>query len=189
MWSTKFFLKMGNFFKMNEKSSQQQLPSQRQASSQEGFREEWIWIGFNEVHAEARVHKGESGGIYINVAYHPAPATKDCFKRFVTLPNDNDIKELDTLFHSPSAGHFIKNYGEVFYADDQGCVIWALEKKTRRVYVYDQSKKKSTTRKYVAKTLGEFLTRMQWECMECDKKFDEMLRNLPKPTHCRKKSW
>ncbi len=140
-------------------------------SSTEKGTEEWAWVGFTAV------HRPDELGIYVDVNYGPEPATKDCFKKFVTLPTDDDIKELDKLIDSPSCD-FINNKGEIFYGDCQGCIYWALEKKTGRVYIYDQN---SPVRTYVAKTFAEFLTRMQWEVTTWKEKTDEMLRNLPRP--------
>jgi len=55
----------------------------------------------------------------------------------------------------------LENEKEVFYNDQQGCVTWALETSTGRVYLYNSDNPYKI--QYVAKSLPEFLMRIYTE--------------------------
>lgn len=80
-------------------------------------------------------------------------------KTFEDLQNNLEYLEEDNC--SVTACYYDLNEETgVFYSDQQGCVVWALDKQGR-VFVHDDNNPYVIT--YVAKTLPEFLIRIKYE--------------------------
>lgn len=64
-------------------------------------------------------------------------------------------KTTPQLFNSPTACFFKFGVKGLFYCDQQGCILWYVDKETKRVHTDDAT--------IVAKSLPEFLTRIEME--------------------------
>jgi len=146
--------------------------------------QKWIWCGVGSVYSENFL------GTYAWVDYEKGivPIVKE-FEAYKMI-SDLNITELDSFISSPTACYFVKDQGEVFYCDQQDCVHWAQEEKKGYIYlVYplrsakQKEDLKNAPREYVAKSMPEFLSRLQWECKEWQKHMDVWMasrKNLPR---------
>lgn len=111
------------------------------------FKEKWMWVGINPKIFET----------YGTFEYEDHPIDH-IFSHIKTIDDLKDhVKKLPRDLKSPTACYFDFT-DDVFYRDQQDCVIWALDNKGR-VYIkdYDQPYVKY----YVAKSLPEFLSHVK----------------------------
>lgn len=114
--------------------------------------ERWAWYGIG----------GIDEGTYVRIDYAHNIEILDEFKNIKTISDiSSNISKLSKRIRSPTDCYFDVNDSEVFYKDSQGCILWALEEHTGRVYIYDEDN--MFTRTFVAKSLPEFLSRIMFE--------------------------
>lgn len=115
------------------------------------YTEYWNWNGVNMDMSKFTTYNRDD--------YIPHPIS-DKFKNILTL-QDLAANEWinDELIQSPTACYFDLDGElgpEVFYRDQQDCIIWALDAKTGYVYIFDDDR--PYTRCYTARSLPEFLS-------------------------------
>ena len=111
----------------------------------EDYQTKWVWVGVNQ--------NPKTFGTYVTSEYIEHPVNP-LFKDIRTL---EDVKQnkylLNRNIRSVTACYF-NIHDDVFYHDQQDCVIWALDDQ-ERVYVKDAD---PYIKRYVAKSLPEFLS-------------------------------
>src|SRR3990167_2545182 len=121
-------------------------------SEPDGPEEVWVWYGVGNLYG--------SWSTYVRVDYDKATKVEidPRFENIKTL-KDLDLDELNQTFESPTSCYF-QISGEIFFHDQQDCILWALDR-VGRVYIYDEDSPYLV--KYCSKSLPEFLTRINVE--------------------------
>jgi hypothetical protein len=96
----------------------------------------------------------------INYELLPKIENYEPFNNIKTMVDlKNNLNTIKNKFISPVSGHFEFD-GEIFYRDQQDCVMWALNSETGQVYVINIG---DTKLQLVANSLPEFLKRIYLE--------------------------
>lgn len=116
------------------------------------YEEQWVWIGIGKT------------STYEKYPYNVHPIHEQ-FKNIKTIQNVQDnITELDQIISSPTACYFNFQENDVFYRDQQDCVIWACD---NQGCVYIKNDYQPYLKQYVAHSIPEFLSHiyddnLQW---------------------------
>lgn len=151
---------------------------------------EWIWIGVN--------FDFNKFTTYSTTPYkeHPINPLFENIKNISDI--QSNISHLRELIKSVTSCYFDFN-DDIFYRDQQDCVIWAHDSKTGGVYIYDNNDKNIKT--YVAKSIPEFLSHIYDDNNNYSNKSLEYVRSLrstrtrekprsrsPPPMRCKNKN-
>lgn len=118
--------------------------------NKEDYEIKWKWYGIGK----------PNEGTYISQPYIKHPINP-LFRNItdLTLIKEN-ILILNELIRSPTACYF-DIYKNIFYRDQQDCIIWALDEKGR-VYIHNDDQPYTII--YVADSLPEFLSHIYDDC-------------------------